>query len=57
MAEKVILREPEHDCIFCQESKNSCGALNKLYCTIEFRKCPFCKSKDDYHADGRPRRR
>ena len=54
MAGKEILRKPEHDCIFCGDG--SCGALNALYCVKELRKCPFYKSKDDYHADGSPRK-
>ena len=54
MAEKVILRQPEHDCIFCGDG--SCRSLDKLYCTKEIKKCPFYKSKDDYYEDGSPRR-
>lgn len=54
MAEKVILRQPERDCIFCDDE--SCRALDRLYYTIELKKCPFYKSKDDYHTDGSPRK-
>ena len=54
MAGKVNLRPPEHDCIFCGD--NGCRALRKLYCTIELKKCPFYKSKDDYYEDGCPRK-
>lgn len=54
MAEKVILRPPERDCIFCGDG--SCRSLDKLYCTKEIKKCPFYKSKDDYYEDGSPRK-
>ena len=49
------IREPEKDCIFYGDS-GSCRALDALYCVKELRKCPFCKSKYEYYADGSPRK-
>lgn len=47
-------KEPQRDCILCQETKRSCRGLNKLYCAENIKPCPFYKSKYEYDAAGRP---
>ena len=49
-----FLKEPQRDCILCQETKNSCRGLNRLYCAMKLRPCPFYKSRYEYDAAGRP---
>lgn len=50
-----FIKEPQKDCIFCQESKRSCRALSELYCAKSIKPCSFYKSKNEYRADGSPR--
>ena len=47
-------KEPQKDCIFCQNSGTSCRGLKRLYCAIELKPCSFYKSKYEYDAAGRP---
>lgn len=48
-------RKPQKECVFCQASKNSCKALNRLYCAEETKECRFYKSKYEYNLDGTPK--
>ena len=51
-----MAKEVKTDCIHCQESKNSCRALNKMYCAESIEPCNFYKSKYKYNADGSPKK-
>lgn len=54
MAECEYIKEPKRDCVFCQMSKSSCRALNKMYCAEQIEPCRFYKSKYEYDIEGRP---
>lgn len=49
-----FIKEPQKDCIFCQESKRSCRALSELYCVKSIKPCSFYKSKYEYDEKGKP---
>lgn len=51
MAGNDFIREPKRDCIFCEQGRDKCRALNDLYCAKELRPCVFYKN-----ADGCPKK-
>lgn len=45
------------DCILLNEKQADCRGLDKLYCMIEDKLCPFYKSEALYNRDGSKKRR
>ena len=52
MAECDFVREPKRDCVFCDQGKDKCRALNDIYCAKVLNPCAFYKSRDEYNMDG-----
>lgn len=48
-----FVKEPQEDCIFCMKASGRCRGLNRLYCAMELRECPFYKSKNEYDTEGK----
>lgn len=40
------------DCIMINLEQRDCKGLDKLYCAIEDKPCPFYKPVDKYNRDG-----
>lgn len=45
------------DCILLNEKQADCRGLDKLYCAIEDKPCPFYKPETLYNKDGSKKRR
>ena len=44
------------DCILLNEKQADCRGLDKLYCAIEDKPCPFYKPETRYNRDGSKKR-